>query len=252
MKNPLFRKIRITAMEKKYNQYSVFAFIMIFMAGMGLFQPVKTMVTVPTEDSMAAALKEALSVGTGKAVSFLNQPGGYLNNAQFKIPFPPEAEKVETKMRQIGMGSQVDKFVTTMNQAAENAAAEAKPIFVNAVQQMTLTDAKNILLGADNSATVYFKDKTYSGLTSAFSPKIKTALDATSATKYWSEIITKYNKIPMVKKMNPDLVSYTTGKALDGLFLKLSQEEKDIRSSTAARPTELLKNVFGWADKMKH
>jgi hypothetical protein len=232
----------------KISRFAVFTICFMLLAGV---ITAKALLFPPTNDAMADALKEALSTGTSKAVSFLNQPGGYLNNARFKIPFPPEEQKVATKLRQMGMGDKVDQFETTMNHAAENAAIEAKPIFINAVQQMTITDAKNILLGADNSATTYFQGKTSGALTQAFSPKIKAALDATSATKYWSEITTSYNKIPFVKKVNTDLVAYTTGKALDGLFLKLSDEEKDIRSNMNARPTKLLQDVFGWAQGMK-
>ncbi len=205
----------------------------------------------PTDEMMGNALKEALNTGTDKAVSFLNKPGGYLDNARFKIPFPPEVSNVADKMRSIGMGDRVDKFVETMNHAAENAAMEAKPIFVSAVTSMTITDAKDILLGPDNGATQYFKGKTNDQLFSAFSPKIKAALDGTSATKHWTEITTAYNRLPFVKKVQTDLVKYATGKALDGLFLKLSEEEKDIRKNANARPTGALKEVFGWVDAFK-
>ncbi len=205
----------------------------------------------PTDEAMGGALKDALNTGTDKAVSFLNKPGGYLDNARFKIPFPQEAANVEAKARSLGMGEKVDKFIVTMNHAAENAAVEAKPIFVNAVQQMTFTDAKNILLGPDNGATQYFKAKTSNDLFKSFAPKIKVALDATSATKHWTEITSAYNKLPFVKKVETDLVKYTTNKALDGLFLKLSEEEQEIRKNVNARPSGVLKEVFGWVDSFK-
>jgi hypothetical protein len=226
-------------------------FIIVFSMGIGLAKGTGLFLHSPSEDVMGSALKEALNVGTDKAVSFLNQPGGYLNNERFKIPFPTEATNVANKLRAIGMGDKVDKFIETMNHGAENAAIEAKPIFVGAVKQMTITDAKGILTGADNSATEYFKGKTKSDLFQAFSPKIKTALDATSATKYWRELTSTYNKVPFTKKVETDLVKYTTDKALDGLFLKIAEEEKDIRANSNSRPTALLKEVFGWADKFK-
>ena len=227
-------------------------FVLLFISGIGIIQAARAFFPSPTEDAMASALKEALSVGTDKAVSFLNKPGGYLDNARFKIPFPPEATKVASALREAGYGSKVDKFVASLNKSAENAAIEAKPIFVNALQKMTLNDAKNILLGADNSATQYFQSKTYDGLQTAFSPKIKKALDGTNAATLWTDITKTYNKIPFVKKKaQTDLVKYTTGKALDGLFLKLAEEEKDIRTNISARPSDLLKDVFGWASSLK-
>lgn len=205
----------------------------------------------PTTAEMTSALKEALQVGTNDATTFLNKPGGYLNNERFKIPFPPDAVKVATKLRELGFGSQVDKFIETMNRGAEDAAKEAAPIFVNSIQQMTLTDARSILLGADNSATMYFKGKTSDALYTAFSPKIKTSLDKYEATKYWSQLTSTYNKIPGVTKVETDLVRYATNKALDGLFLKLSEEEKEIRDNISARVSPQLKKVFGWAEQQK-
>jgi len=210
-----------------------------------------TKLSDPSGELMGKALKEALNTGTDKAVSFLNKPGGYLDNARFKIPFPPEAVNVANKLRAIGQGERVDKFIESMNHAAENAAIEAKPIFVGALQSMTIDDAKTILTGEDNSATMYFKTKTKDGLYSAFSPKIKTALDESSASKHWTDITTAYNKIPFTRKVETDLIKYTTNKALDGLFLKISEEEKDIRSNLDSRPTGALKEIFGWADRFK-
>ena len=200
---------------------------------------------------MASALKEALNVGTGNASAALHAAGGYLDNARFKIPFPPDAMRAADKLRQIGLGDQVDKFIVTMNRGAEDAAAEAKPIFINAITSMTLNDAKNIVLGADNSATQYFQNKTTTALASAFSPKIKTALDKFSATKYWTNITSSYNQIPGVKPVDTDLVRFVTGKALDGLFLRVADEEKDIRNKVGSRISPGLKKVFGWADEQK-
>jgi hypothetical protein len=205
----------------------------------------------PSAAEMTSGLKEALQVGTNNAASYLNKPGGYLNNERFKIPFPPDAIKVANKLRDLGFGSQVDKFIETMNRGAEDAAKEAAPIFVNSIKQMTVTDARNILLGADNSATMYFKGKTSDALYTAFSPKLKASLDKFEATKYWSQLTSTYNKIPGVKPVETDLVRYATNKALDGLFLKLADEEKDIRTNLSARVSAQLKKVFGWAEQQK-
>jgi hypothetical protein len=202
-----------------------------------------------TESEIVAGLKQALEVGTGNAVSILNKTDGYFADAMVKILFPPDAQRAADKLRQIGMGKLVDDFILTMNRAAEKAAAEAKPIFVDAVKQMTFADARNILQGPDNAATEYFKGKTTPALTAKFTPPISNALNQSNATKYWTDITTTYNKIPLVTKVETDLVKYTTGKALDGLFLKLAAEEKKIRTNPAARVTELLQKVFGSVKK---
>lgn len=202
-----------------------------------------------SESDIIAGLKEALSVGTGNAVGILNKTDGYLGDALVKIAFPAEAQRAADKLRQLGMGKLVDDFVITLNRSAEKAAAEAKPIFVDAVKQMTFTDARNILNGPDNAATEFFKAKTTPALTAKFTPVISNALNTCNATKHWTDITTTYNKLPMVQKVETDLVKYTTGKALDGLFLKLQDEEKKIRTNPAARVTDLLQKVFGSVKK---
>jgi len=207
---------------------------------------------IPSEEEMVSGLKEALQVGSTNAANILHQPGGYLNNPILKIPFPPEEQKVADKLRAIGLGSQVDKFIESMNRGAEDAAIKAAPIFGNAITTMNLNDAKNILLGADNSATMYFKGKTSGALATAFSPVIKTSLDKVNATKYWTQITTTYNRLPFVKHVETDLVKYTTDKALDGLFIKVAEEEKTIRKNLGAgsNTSETLKKVFTWASGM--
>lgn len=205
----------------------------------------------PTPEEMTSALKEALNNGAGNAATFLNQAGGYLNNPRFKIPFPQEAIRAADYARKFGLGSQVDKFIETLNKGAEDAAIEAKPIFIEAVRSMSITDAKNILLGANTAATDYFKSKTYSNLVTAFAPHIKSSLDKFAVTKYWNDITTVYNKVPGVQKVNTDLTKYAIEKALDGLFLKVADEEGLIRSNVNNRISPLLKKVFGWVDTQK-
>ncbi|MFT6865341.1 MAG: hypothetical protein ACJA08_000159 [Cyclobacteriaceae bacterium] len=197
-----------------------------------------------TTEQVGAGLKEALEKGISIGAENASKVNGYLGNSLIKIPFPPEVEKVESKLRQIGLGSQVDKFVETLNHGAEEAAKQAKPIFVAAIKSMTIQDTWNILKGEDNAATQYLQKATSDELRAKFSPVIKNALDKTSATKYYADIINTYNKIPLLEDVNSDLESYATDKALEGLFILVAQEEAKIRIDPLARTTDLLKKVF--------
>jgi hypothetical protein len=198
-----------------------------------------------TEKDAADGIKEALVNGTGESIKLVSVIDGYLGNPEIKIPFPPEAGNMETKLRAIGMGRQVDQFNESMNRAAEKAADKAKPIFISAITGMTVKDAINIVKGENNAATMYLKRTTSPELISAFQPEIKTSLDNVNASKYWSELITIYNRIPLVTKLNPDLTLYVTNKAIDGLFVMIAKEEFKIRKDPLARTSELLKKVFG-------
>jgi hypothetical protein len=198
-----------------------------------------------TEKDAADGIKEALVNGTGESVKLVSVLNGYWGNPEIKIPFPPDAIEIESKLRAIGLSKKVDEFNESMNRAAEKAAVEAKPIFVAAIKGMTVKDAINIVRGSDNAATLYLKNTTSNELIDKFRPPIKTSLDNVNATKYWNDLITIYNKIPMVKKMNPDLTQYVTQKAIDGLFIMIAKEELKIRKDPMARTSELLKKVFG-------
>lgn len=198
-----------------------------------------------SNDEIVKGLREALDIGSKNASGSAAKPDGFLKNNLIKIPFPKEAKVVETKARQFGMGSQVDRFVTTMNRAAEEASKEAAPVFVQAIKTMTITDGVNILKGGDNAATTYLKGKTSTELTNKFSPIVKKAIQKVELTKYWKPLITAYNKIPGVKKQNPDLDRYVTEKTLEGLFTLLAQEEAKIRKDPMAQVTDLLRRVFG-------
>jgi hypothetical protein len=198
-----------------------------------------------TTSEIDSGLREALIKGVSVGADQVSQAGGYLNNPQIKIPFPPEMVKVENTLRDLGMGNLVDQFVTTLNQGAEEATKEAKPIFINAIRQMTIQDAMSILQGKNDEATQYLVRTTTGALTEKFKPVIKTSLDKTEATKYYNEIVTKYNSIPFVQKVNPNLDEYATQLAIDGLFVMIAKEEKNIRENPAARTTEILKRVFG-------
>lgn len=198
-----------------------------------------------TSEDVANGLKEALIKGISNGADIASQVDGYFKNPSIKIPFPPDVKKVEDRLRQIGLGNEVDKFVMTLNRGAEDAAKEAKPIFIAAIRQMTIQDAWAILRGEQDAATQYLKRTTSSLLKEKFSPVIQSSLDKVSATKYYGDIVTKYNSIPMVQKVNPDLNEYATDKAIEGLFLMIANEEKNIRENPAARTTELLRRVFG-------
>jgi hypothetical protein len=198
-----------------------------------------------TEKDAADGIKEALVNGTSESVKLVSVLDGYLGNPEIKIPFPPEAKEMESKLRTIGMGKKVDEFNVSMNRAAEKAASDAKPIFIAAIKGMTIKEAINIVKGANNAATMYLKNTTSPELKNKFQPVIKTSLDNVNATKYWGDLITIYNKIPLVKKMNPNLTEYVTDKAINGLFIMIAREELKIRKDPMARTSELLKKVFG-------
>ncbi len=197
-----------------------------------------------TEDEVAKGLKEALTKGIEKGVKQLSKPDGYFKDLEIKILMPKEAKTAEEKLRALGQDKMVDDAIESMNRAAEDAATEAKDIFVNSIKELTLKDVMNILHGEDNAATNYLENQTRSQLTEKFKPVIKASLEKVGATKYWKTVFTTYNKIPLVKKIDPDLVSHVTKKAIDGLFKQIAKEEKEIRKNPAARVTDLLKKVF--------
>lgn len=197
-----------------------------------------------TEEEIVNGLKEALHNGISKGTGQASSKDGFFNNPNIKIPFPHDAQKVEKRLREIGMGDKVDNFVHTLNNAAEQASKDALPIFEKAIKSMSLKDARNILAGKQDAATQYLKKTTTPQLTTEFKPIIQKALESTNATKYYKELMGAYDKIPFVRKVNPDLTNYTTGKAIDGLFKLVAKEEANIRANPGARTSELLKKVF--------
>ena len=199
----------------------------------------------PTTAEIASGLKEALQVGINKGADQVSKTDGYFSNPRIKIPFPEDVQKVETALRKIGLGGEVDKFVLALNRGAEEAAKEAKPIFISAITQMTISDAIGILKGEQDAATNYLKRTTSQQLIAAFMPVVEKALDKTQASKYYTDLANTYNKIPLTQKVNPDLKGYATQKAIDGLFLMIADEEAKIRKDPLARTSALLKKVFG-------
>lgn len=198
---------------------------------------------------IAGGLKEALNNGITKQVSKLTATDGFYKNAAVKILLPEELQKVDKGLRSIGLSSLADEGLKVLNRAAEDAVKEATPIFVDAVKGMTFTDAKNILMGNQNSATTYLQNSTTTALYGKFNPVIKNSFSKVGADKVWANIITKYNAIPLVKKVNPDLTDYTTTKALEGVFKMVAVEEKNIRTDLNSRSSDLLKKVFALQDK---
>ena len=205
----------------------------------------------PTNLEIGNGLKQALEIGTGKSSDQLSAVDGFFTNAEVKILFPPEAQKAERVLRSIGLGKLADNVVLSLNRAAEDAAKQAKPIFVNAIQQMTLQDVTNILLGSQDAATQYFKRTTTLQLSAKFSPVIQTSLNKVGATRYYTDAANAYNRVPFVSKINPDITDYVTQKAIDGLFVEIAREELNIRQNLSARTTPLLQKVFSYYDKNK-
>jgi len=209
--------------------------------------------TTPAKPALSNAevisgLKEALSVGIKNSVNLTSVTDGFLKNADIKLPFPQDALKVKEKALQLGMSSQVEKFETTLNRAAEEATKEALPIFADAITNMSISDGFAILNGGNGAATKYLKDNTTAKLVTAFSPKVEAAISKVKLTEYWNPIITKYNsaaKLTGGEQMNPDLNKYVTEKAISGLFHMVEIEENKIRKDPLARVSDILVKVFG-------
>ena len=196
-------------------------------------------------NDVAGGLKEALSKGVQQGTAKLSSVDGFFKDAAIKILMPPEAVKAEKTLRGLGLGSQVDDAILSMNRAAEDASKSASPIFINAIKQMSIEDAWGILKGGDSSATKYLRTKTTSPLIAAFKPVIDQSLAKVDATKYWNSVVSAYNKVAIFNKINPDLSAYVTEKALSGIFYEIAQEEVKIRKDPAERTSEILKKVFG-------
>lgn len=198
---------------------------------------------------ISGGLKEALNNGISKQVIKLTATDGFYKNATVKILLPDELKIVDSSLRKIGLGTLADEGLKVLNRAAEDAVKEATPIFVNAVRNMTFVDAKNILMGNESAATNYLQNNTSIALYGKFNPVIKNSFNKVGADQVWKNIITKYNSIPLVKKVNPDLTDYVTNQALVGVFKMIAVEEKNIRINLSARTSPLLQSVFALQDK---
>lgn len=201
---------------------------------------------VVTEAEASEGIRQALNNGITTAIFQLNRENGFFGDKAYKLLLPPDASRIEGTLRTIGLGNQVDKAILQINRAAEDAVGYAKPIFVNAIREMTIADALQIIRGGNDAATNYFRQKTRDQLITAFSPTIQQSLDRLEATRYYSDIVKAYNRLPTTsRQVDPNLTAYVVGKATDALFDKIAAEEANIRANPAARTTEILKKVFG-------
>ncbi|WP_242121623.1 DUF4197 domain-containing protein [Aestuariivivens sediminicola] len=201
-----------------------------------------------SQTEIAAGLRQALDFGIDKQVTKLTQPDGFYKNELVKIVLPEELQKVDQTLRDIGLSKLADEGLKLLNRAAEDAVKEATPIFVDAVKGITFADAKTILLGTDDAATQYLSSKTASALYAKFHPVIKKSFSKVGADTIWTNLITKYNAIPLTANVNPDLTDYVTKEALEGVYTMIAVEEKDIRNKLTSRTTDLLKKVFALQD----
>ena len=197
---------------------------------------------------IASGLRQALDFGIDKQVRKLTAKDGFFKNELVKILLPDELKKVDKTLRDIGLSKLADEGLKILNRAAEDAVKEATPIFVNAVKDITFTDAKNILLGNDDAATQYLTRKTKTDLYEKFHPVIKNSFTKVGAEQIWKNLINRYNNIPFTKDVNPDLTDYVTGEALKGVYTMIAVEEKEIRTKLSSRTTDLLKKVFALQD----
>lgn len=198
---------------------------------------------------ISAGLKEALNMGITRQVSKLTAVDGFYKNEMVKILLPKELQKVDQTMRKMGMSKLADDGIRSLNRAAEDAVKEAGPIFVDAIKNMSFSDAKSILMGNGTAATAYLKGTTMKPLYGKCNPIVKQSLGKVGADKIWTAIISKYNKLPLVAKVNPDITDYVTNKTMDGVYTMISVEEKNIRSNAIFRTTDLLRSVFSLQDK---
>ncbi|WP_338733134.1 DUF4197 domain-containing protein [Mangrovimonas cancribranchiae] len=201
-----------------------------------------------SNDDIASGLREALDKGIDEQVTKLTQKDGFYKNELVKIILPEELKKVEKGLRDIGLDNLADEGIKALNRAAEDAVKEATPIFVNAVKDITFTDAKNILLGNDDAATQYLTSKTQTELYSKFHPVINNSFSKVGADQIWTNLINKYNSIPFTNNVNPDLTDYVTSEALNGVYKMIAVEELEIRNKVSSRTTDLLRKVFALQD----
>ena len=198
---------------------------------------------------ISAGLKEALNKGVTEQVSKLTVIDGFYKNEAVKILIPEELQRVDATLRKLGMGSLVDDGIKSLNRAAEDAVKESTPIFINAIKNISISDAKGILLGNESAATSYLKDSTTKELYAKFNPIVQESIGKVGADVIWNSILKKYNTIPLVNKVNPDISDYVTTKAMEGVFKMIAVEEKNIREKLTSRNSDLLKSVFALQDK---
>ncbi len=232
----------------KIKVFALFLGLFLFAGCETLKEVANTVLSEPSLEEIGRGLKEALSNGIVKGAKTLSERDGYYKSA-YKILLPEEARKVTDRLKNVpGFSNLENELLEKINRGAEDAAKEAAPIFLSAIKQMTFQDATNILMGTNNAATLYLNKTTSQPLYEKFNPVIVSSLDKIGANSLWKKAADAYNKIPLISKINNDLDDYVTKKALDGLFSKIEEEEKNIRTNKVFRSTELLKKVFAKQD----
>ena len=237
----------LAILYKTYNMKKIIPalLIILFLGGCDVLKNLPQ-TTVFTEQEASVGIKEALTQGLTKSILQLNKQDGFFGDAFYKILLPPDAQKIEKTLRDIGLNKMVDKAILQINRGAEDAAGYAKPIFIDAIKNMTLSDAIGLVRNGDTSITHFFREKTTEKLISAFAPVIKSSLNKVEATRYYGDVVNTYNSFPTTfKKINPDLQNYVTSKATEALFNLIAKEELNIRTNFGARSSEILKKVFG-------
>lgn len=234
--------------HKMVKRTIILAMVIFAFTGCSELQSVLSTVAEPSNEEVAGGLKEALNMGVTKGTDALSAKDGYFKSA-YKILLPAEARKVTDKLKVIpGFSDLENVIIEKINRGAEDAATKAKPIFISAIRNMSISDVMNVLLGPDDAATQYLKKATYNQLYQEFHPVIVNSLNKFNAINLWSDAVNTYNKLPLVSRINPELDKYVTDQALDGLFKMVAQEEKDIRRNPVKRVTELLRKVFAKQD----
>ncbi|MCH8535136.1 MAG: DUF4197 domain-containing protein [Flavobacteriaceae bacterium] len=209
----------------------------------------EAVLTNPTNAQIGNGLKQALEFGVERQVSELTKTGGFYQNEIVRILLPEELQKVETALRRVGLNSLADQGLIALNRTAEDAVKEATPIFVNAIRNMSIQDAQQILMGGDNSATQFLERQTTDELYKSFYPVVQNSFQKVGADEIWSNLISQYNSIPLTSNVNTDLSDYITKQAMQGVFIMIAEEEKEIRNNVNARTTDLLRRVFKLQDQ---
>ena len=203
----------------------------------------------PTDAQIGSGLKQALEFGIERRVGELTEPGGFFQNEVVRILLPEELRQVETALRRVGLNSLADQGLRALNRTAEDAVKEATPIFMNAIRNMSFQDAQQILMGNENAATQFLERQTSEQLYDSFYPVVQNSFEKVGADEIWSNLISQYNSIPLTSNVNTDLSDYITQQAMQGVFIMIAEEEKEIRNNVNARTTDLLRRVFSLQDR---
>lgn len=208
----------------------------------------EAVLTNQSDSQISSGLKQALELGVERQVKELTAPGGFFQNEEVRILLPEELRKVETALRRVGLNNLADEGLIALNATAEDAVKEATPIFVNAIKNMSIQDAQKVLMGNENAATQFLERQTSEELYASFYPVVEDSFQKVGADEIWSNLISKYNNLPLTSNVTTDLSEYITQQAMQGVFIMIAKEEKEIRNNAKARTTDLLRRVFSLQD----